>query len=96
MVAASAVPVKTSAIHIRLQHAPRKVPTDQLIFAAVLNAEVKTGFILIPEGDAVIQNGAQPGSDTYQQQIQGDNLQPCPVHAWLPASAMPVIVCPGP
>jgi hypothetical protein len=65
----------------------------KLIFSAILNAEVKTGFILIPEGDLFIHNGAQPGNDADEQQIDSDHLQPGPVHALSVASGVPACVC---
>jgi len=57
----------------------------------MLDAEVKTRFVLIPERDMVLHCGAQPGEDAHEQQVHCNNMQPRFIHAFFTALAVPVI-----
>ena len=56
----------------------------------MLDAEVKTRFVLIPERDMVLHCGAQPGEDAHEQQVHCNNMQPRFIHAFFAASVVPV------
>jgi hypothetical protein len=66
-------------------------PTEApLISPGMLNAKVKTCFVLIPKRDMVIHCGTQPGENAHQQQVHCNDMQPRFVHAFFAASAVPV------